>query len=350
MKQLRLTISSITVHPNDMVVFELIPDEPVNFIPGQFISIELMINGKPVRRSYSLCNSPYLDEPLTIAVKRIDNGEVSRALQDHYNVGDTITAYEPAGFFQYQYQTETPRDLLLIGAGSGITPLFSMLKSALLKEPQSTITLIYSNRSVETTLFYDELLKLQQQYPDRLNCIFLWSNSKNLGFARLNRDLLHTLISKHLKHPLADTLVYNCGPADYMLMVRLVLTGMGFSAEQLKKETFTLPEDEADDDDGTLANQVPVDQHTYTVILSYEGQQYQLAVPYTKSILDEALDHNIELPYSCKAGMCGTCSAQCTNGSVRMQYNEILTDRETANGRVLLCTAHPLGNDVMIEA
>lgn len=349
MKQLQLIISKIDRKPNDIVVFELQSDEPVSFIPGQFISLEFNRNGKTIRRSYSLCNSPYIAEPLTIAVKRVDNGEISRELQDNYTVGDTLTAYEPAGLFQYNYQTETPRDLLLIGAGSGITPLFSIAKSALLKEPQSTVTLIYSNHSQETTLFYAELQTLQQQYPDRFNCIFLWSNAKNLQFARLNRDLLLKLIQQNLKHPIENTLVYTCGPADYMLLIRLVLTGMGLTPEQLKKETFTLPEDEADEDDGTLANSAPVDLNTYTVQLRYEGQNHQLVIPYNKTILDIGLEQGIDLPYSCKAGMCGTCSATCTGGSIRMQYNEVLTDRETANGRVLLCTAHPLGNDVKVE-
>src|SRR6478752_7867912 len=106
MKQLRLTISKINEQPNDMVVFELQSDIPISFIPGQFISLEFNINGKPVRRSYSLCNSPYIDEPLTIAVKRIDNGDVSRRLHENYKVGDTLIAYEPTGLFQYNYQTQ----------------------------------------------------------------------------------------------------------------------------------------------------------------------------------------------------------------------------------------------------
>jgi ring-1,2-phenylacetyl-CoA epoxidase subunit PaaE len=348
MKQLRLIISKIEQQPNDIVVYELEPDRPVSFVPGQFMSIELMIQGKPVRRSYSLCNSPYTNEPLTIAVKRIDNGEVSRELQDNYVAGDTLTGYEPAGLFQYHYQTEFPRDIILIGAGSGITPLISILKSALLKEPQSTVTLIYSNHSPETTLFYEQLQDLRQQYTGRFNCFFLWSNSKKIQYARLNRDLLLQLVERNMVYPMASALVYTCGPADYMLLSRLVLTGMGFLAEQLKKETFVLPEDEADDDDGTLSDPILTDQHTYTVQLYFEQHHYRLEVPYTQSILDTALERGIHLPYSCKAGMCGTCAALCIKGDIRMRYNEVLTDNETARGRVLLCTAHPLGNDVEV--
>jgi ring-1,2-phenylacetyl-CoA epoxidase subunit PaaE len=348
MKQLRLTLSKISRHPNDMVVFELESPTRLSFIPGQFISLEFVINGKTERRSYSLCNSPYTDDPLTIAVKRVDNGAVSRLLHDQAVVGQELIAYEPAGLFQYHYQTETPRDIVLIGAGSGITPLKSILQSALLKEPRSTVTLVYSNHSPETTLFYDELQQLQREYPQQLQTVFLWSNHKNLSFARLNRELLEKLMAQYLKHGKQKAIIYNCGPADYMLMTKIVLTGMGFTAEQQRKETFTLPEDEADEDDGTLANQQPVDTTTYTVNLSYENKQYTLDIPYTQTILDVALENKIDLPYSCKAGMCGTCAALCTGGNVRMQYNEVLTDRETANGRVLLCTAHPLGDGVEV--
>jgi ring-1,2-phenylacetyl-CoA epoxidase subunit PaaE len=349
MKQYQLTVLSISPQPNELVVLTLHSPEPISFLPGQFISLEFTIRGKKVRRSYSLCNVPDTNEPLTIAVKRIDNGEVSRIIHDELKVGDTLTAYEPSGLFVYTPQTLTPRDLVLIGAGTGITPLMSILNTALRNEPQSHITLVYSNRSVEYTLFYAELFELQTLYPTQFTCIFLWSSNKDLSFARLNRELLEKLIAQQLKHNKTQALVYNCGPADYMLMVQIVLTGMGFTREQLKREIFTLPEDEADEDDGTLAKEKVIDKTTYTVQLSYENKNYSLDIPYNQSILDVALEKGLDLPYSCKAGMCGTCAASCTHGKVRMQYNEVLTDRETENGRVLLCTAHPVGDGVKVK-
>jgi ring-1,2-phenylacetyl-CoA epoxidase subunit PaaE len=350
MQQLTLTISGIFDQPNDVRIFILQSETPVFFIPGQFLSLEFILNGKSIRRSYSLCNSPYLDEPLTIAVKQVENGEISRLLHHHYKIGDTLIAYQPAGLFQYQYQTETARDILLIGAGSGITPLLSILKSALLKELQSTVTLIYSNHSPETTLFYEEIQDLREKYPTRFNCIFLWSNTKNLHFARLNRELLEKLVGQYINHPQDQALIYTCGPFDYMLMCRIVLTGLGYTADQLKRETFNLPEDEGDDDDETLASAAIIDKETYTIQLNYRQQEYKLTIPYPKTILDVALENKIDLPYSCQAGMCGTCSAQCTEGNILMQYNEVLTDKEVNQGKVLLCTAHPLGNDVKIQA
>jgi ring-1,2-phenylacetyl-CoA epoxidase subunit PaaE len=347
MKQLSLTIINKTEQPNNIVTFELKANARIQFKPGQFISIELIINGKPVRRSYSLLNSPFTNEHLSISVKRVDNGAVSRVLHDNYTIGNTLRAYEPTGLFTYEYNITTPRDIFLIGAGSGITPLLSILKSALLKEPQSNIVLIYSNRTPESTLFYEEIKALEQQYPTQLKCVFLYSNNKDLSFARLNRELLEKLVAQYLQYNKQDALVYNCGPADYMLMCRIVLTGLGFTTDQLKKETFVLPEDEADDDDGTVAEEP--DTNTYAVELAFEGKQYHLDVPYPKTILDVGLEQNIDLPYSCKSGMCGTCAALCTNGSVSMRYNEILTDKEIAQGRFLLCTSRPNENNIVVE-
>ncbi len=346
MKQLRLTISNIIERTNNIVTYELNSDQPVVFVPGQFIPLEFVVNGQTVRRSYSLHNSPFLNEPLSISVKRIENGLVSRMLQDQYQTGDTITAYQPTGLFTYEPQQATQRDLFLIGAGSGITPLMSILKSALLKEPQSKITLIYSNHSVESTLFYDELKTLEQQYPAQFTCVFLFSNNKDLSFARLNRELLEKLIAQHLHFAKEDALMYTCGPADYMLMCRIVLLGYGFAGEQLKKETFVLPEEEADEDNTT---EEIIDTHTYGVQLYFEGKINHLTITYTKTILDVALEQNINLPYSCKSGVCGTCAASCTGGSINMRYNEVLTDKEVANGRILLCTAHPISDNVKIE-
>lgn len=348
MKKFQLSVTRIIEQPNDVVTLEFKSDETITYLPGQFISIEYPINQLRLRRSYSLHSCPLLQEPLAISVKRVDNGAVSRVLQDTVKVGDTIDAFEPMGLFTFEPSSERTRHLFLIGAGSGITPLFSIAKSALLAEPQSKITLIYSNRSVESTLFYAELEALKERYPQQLTIVYLWSTGKNLAMARLNRELLETLVTKHLSVPKEDALVYCCGPADYMLMCRITLLTMGFKQEQLKKETFLLPEDEADDDDATLQQEKNTDRSTYTVTLNIEGDNHTFSVPFPLSVLDAALQQKLDIPYSCKAGMCGSCSATCTEGKVKMRYNEVLTDREVERGRVLLCTGRPTADGVKI--
>jgi ring-1,2-phenylacetyl-CoA epoxidase subunit PaaE len=349
MKKILLHISNIIEQPNDVVTFEFIPDSPFTYVPGQFITLEFRVNHQTLTRSYSLHSSPLVDEPLSISVKRVENGDISRKLHDSYNVGDVLQAYEPMGLFTYEAASHTKRQLFLLGAGSGITPLFSILKSALIAEPQSIVTLVYSNRSVESTLFYEQLEALKKQYPAQLTIVYLWSNAKNLTMARLNRELLEKLVMQHLTVPQKDTLFYTCGPADYMLMCRITLLTMGFTQGQLKKETFVRPEDEADDDDATLHAEVNIDKSTYTIELEISGTTHSVEVSYPMSILDASLKQQLDIPYSCKSGMCGSCSALCIHGQVAMRYNEVLTDNEVDQGKILLCTSRPLEDGVRIR-
>ncbi|MCY1532089.1 3-ketosteroid-9-alpha-monooxygenase, ferredoxin reductase component [compost metagenome] len=142
-----------------------------------------------------------------------------------------------------------------------------------------------------------------------------------------------------------DAMFYTCGPVDYMDVCRITLLSAGFKAHQVKRETFILPEDEIDEDDFTVK---VVDKNTYSVILHFAGKVHELQVPYPKRILEVALAHKINIPYSCSGGVCSTCSATCIKGGVRMDYNEVLTDDELAKGRVLVCTGHPTENGTTI--
>jgi ring-1,2-phenylacetyl-CoA epoxidase subunit PaaE len=349
MHTINLSISAIIQETDDTRTFVLEPLDGTlpSYIAGQFITLMFGPEEAQLRRTYSLQSSPLTDNCLAITVKRIDNGEISRMLHERYKVGDVLRALPPAGMFTFEPDVAAKRDIFLIGAGSGIVPLFAILKTILAGEPGSVVTLLYSNRSAETTIFYGQLQALVARYPHQLHIVWLFSNAKNLSLARLNRELLERLVEQRLAGNRSEALFYTCGPADYMLMCRIALLTAGFSEEQIKKETFVLPEDEADDDD--TSPEKTVDKTTYTIQLRFRETDYTLEVPYTKSILDVALAQGIDLPYSCRAGMCSSCTAQCTSGKVRMQYNEVLTDREVNNGKVLLCTAHPLGNDVVVH-
>lgn len=346
MERLPLVIAQIITQPNETKSFYFKPDSPLDFVAGQYLTLIATIGGKEVRRTYSICSAPDEDS-LFITVKRIDNGVFSRWLNDTVQVGQMLCCLPPNGQFTFVPNAQTKRSLFLIGAGTGIAPLRSMLLTALVHEPLSEITLAYSNKSLENTLFLEELNALQNQYQTRLNLVYLWSNAKNLSMARLNRDVLEKVVNQYIKHNPNDALFYTCGPADYMLMCKIVLLGMGFEASQIKKETFVLPEDESDDDDDTV--KTPADTSTYTVHLHVGEKQYTLPIPYTETILDIGLKNGIDLPYSCKSGMCSTCVATCTNGSIKMDYNEVLTDTEVANGRVLLCQSHPTAAGVVVR-
>jgi len=348
MTTLQLRITEISQQPGENVFIRLEPLDGIMpaYEAGQFLTVIFDVKGKEIRRSYSICSSPDADEPLSIAVKLVENGEISKNLHHKTAVGDILTALPPTGLFTYSPLANVKRTVFLFAAGVGITPVFSILKTALIKEDNSHIVLIYSNKSQSSTLFYEELNTWQERFPDRFKLIYLFSDSKRLQFARLNSFLIHDLFNANLKYDQSDALCYTCGPIDYMVMCRISLLSMGFRLDQIKKETYFIPEDEADDDD--MTEKEVKDKSTYNVILEFNQNTYQLEVPYYKRILQVALEHNINVPYSCRAGICSSCVATCTTGGVKMDYNEILTDQEIEQGRVLICTGHPTANNTTI--
>lgn len=344
----KLRINRIITQPGDNITFqfEAVGEKYPVYLAGQFVSLIFEGKNREVRRSYSFNSSPDVDEPLAITVKRVENGEISRFLHHKTAVNDILFAQEPQGLFSYQPDENAAKDLFLFAAGVGITPLFSILKTALVREKKSLITLIYSNRSKEDALFYNELMDWQQEYPERLKIIWIFSNSKNLMTARLNKFYIEKLIKEYLHFDKGNAFFYTCGPIIYMDLCRITLLGMGFDLKQIKRETFVLPEDEMDEDD---SSEKVVDKSTYSVILNFNDETYNLSVPWPKRILDVALEHKIKLPYSCRGGVCSTCVATCTKGNVRMDYNEVLTDEEIERGRVLVCTGHPTENGTTVE-
>lgn len=343
----KLEVATVTQQVNEVISITLRPLEgrrPI-YKAGQFLTLVFSFQGKELRRSYSVYSSPLVDEPLAIAVKLVENGEISRFLHHQLRVGDMVEAAEPNGQFFYEPDLIKPRTVFLFAAGVGITPLFSILKTALVGEKNSKVVLVYSSRSADETLFMEELKAWKQIYPDRLERIHLFSNAKNLLRARLNGFLVQELVEEHLSFSKEDALFYTCGPVDYMDVCRISILGAGYQFHQVKRETFVLPEDEVDEDDTT---EKVVDKNTYSINLIFKGETHHLQVPWPKRILEVALENNIRLPYSCSGGVCSTCAATCIAGGVRMDYNEVLSDEEIAQGRVLVCTGHPTENNTTI--
>ena len=342
-----LQISKIIRQPNQNVTIEFkdVSGNYPSYKAGQFLTLSFLFGEREVRRSYSFSSSPDVDEPLAITVKRVDNGEISRLLHHQTHEGDPILALDPQGLFFYEPEEDVERTLFLFGAGVGITPLFSILKTALTREKNSKVVLVYSNSNPDQTVFTKELKAWEAQYPDRLTIIWIFSNTKNLLKARLNRDFLIEIVKNHVREDV-ESLFYTCGPIFYMDLVRFTLLGMGFPDGNIRKETFHFPEEEEDEDE---KEEVPVDTTAYAIKLRFQGEEHDLVIPYNKTVLDVGLENKIKLPYSCKSGMCSTCVSQCTSGEVRMDYNEVLTDREVANGRCLICVSHPIAEGTVIE-
>ena len=207
------------------------------------------------------------------------------------------------------------------------------------------VVLVYSSRSLDDTLFLDEIITWQKNYPGRFKVINLFSNSKNLLRARLNGFLINQLVKEEMVYDKNNAIFYICGPYDYMDVCKITLLGAGYQPQQVKRETFVMPEDEVDEDDST---EKVVDKNTYSVNLHFKGKVHHLSIPWPKRILEVALAHKINIPYSCSGGVCSTCTATCVAGGVKMDYNEVLTDEEIANGRVLVCTGRPTENNTTI--
>jgi ring-1,2-phenylacetyl-CoA epoxidase subunit PaaE len=321
---------------------EAVNGKSLPYKAGQFITFLFTINGEEVRRSYSFSSAPTWDQFLKITIKRQPNGIVSRWIFDTWHIGMKLHALPAAGIFTIPYQQYTPRDIFLIAAGSGITPIYSLLKDVLIKEPQSSITLIYSNSSRNHTIFYDELVTLQARFNNQLHIEFLFSDHQQILQARLSSTSLKLLLDRHLHYNKSNALLFTCGPFDFMQMVQIIALTNGFKSNHIRREIFTLP-------DITYNQKIYIDNVDRTITLIKNGISHNLFVPHQQSILTAALINHIDLPYSCKAGRCSSCRAQLLQGKVQMHYNEVLTDEDEANGYILTCTGHPVSDDVIVK-
>lgn len=336
----RLRIVQIISETSDTKTFVLQPldDIPFDYQAGQFLTLLFEEHGQEVRRSFSFSTAPGVDELPAITIKRVPNGLVSRRLLDYAKEGDVLTALEPSGRFIIPSQA-VPRHVFLMGAGSGITPLFSLLKHLLYAAPETSVTLLYSNRTVESTIYYEQLQQLQAAHPERLKVIFFWGNAKNLRQARLNNSMLEEIVNQHLISSKDDVLFYTCGPLHFMLMVQITLLTMGFEKARIHREFYTVD----------TKPPTPKQYEPQYVVLDFKGTSTLIEVANNLTILDAGVKAGLPLPYNCRSGQCGSCIAQCTKGVVEMEYNEILTDAEVSLGRVLTCMAHPLTADVRVS-
>ncbi|GGH68506.1 ring-1,2-phenylacetyl-CoA epoxidase subunit PaaE [Filimonas zeae] len=327
----------------EAVTFELQPLHgwQPTYQSGQFITLVFTHNGAEDRRSYSISSSPELDEPMRITLKRVTNGMYSRHLLDHTREGDIFTTSGISGYFRLpEHAATSAEQLFFLAAGSGITPVYSLVKTAL-HTTTFPITLVYSNRSEADIIFHRQLQQLQQQYPQRLHIEYLLSNIPSVYKSRLSNWLLQQLLVKLLQVPLSRCLFYICGPFEYMRMISITLLTEGVPAAHIKKEDFSPFK--------PVRKPQPPDITPHQVQLHIANQVHQLTVQYPNSILAAAKAQGIPLPYSCEAGRCGSCTATCTKGDIWMAYNEVLMDDEIARGRVLTCQGYPIHGDAEIQ-
>lgn len=327
---LQLKVEAIKQEATDTRTFFLkeINGEKIHYKAGQFLTFIFSHHQEEIRRSYSLSSSP-LEELLAITVKRIPNGEISRYLFTKIQVGDVLSAIEPAGKFILT-DNHVEKDLLIFAAGSGITPVFSLLKHTLTTNPNRKITLFYSSLSSTSIIFKTEIDNLAQLYAGRFKVVYLLSSEAN----RLNNIKVEQLVHDHAPQGLNNTLFYLCGPFSYMRMIRLTLIFMGVDTSNIRKENFVLDTVPVA---GTVKTYAP-----QKVKITFKKKNYDIVVNENQSILQAALQNNIILPYSCRAGVCSACVALCQTGKVEMAHNDVLTNDDLSKGWILTCTGHPL--------
>lgn len=333
---LKLKVEAIKWETPDTATFYLseVSGQPIIYKAGQFLTLIFTHRNEGIRRLYSLSSSPDEDR-LAITIKRITNGEISRFMLTKMKPGDILNALAPAGRFTISnYQQE--KEILLFAGGSGITPIFSQIKYVLNRPGKSRLTLIYSNQNARSVLFRNELNALAAKYPDRFNIIHLLSSEAN----RLNPDKVEKLTRKIVQHNLNEAEFYLCGPFSYMRMIRFDLIYMGVAAKQIRRENFVI---ETVSVTSTIINFPP-----RNIKIKFRNELHNLVVGENQSILQAALQNNIVLPYSCRNGVCSTCTAKCTSGTVEMIKNDVLTDTDLAEGLILTCTGHPVSDDVVV--
>jgi ferredoxin-NADP reductase len=308
--------------------------------PGQYLTLAWMINGEEVRRSYSIPSTPALNESLSIGVKRVANGLVSRILTDRIMAGSELITIGAGGFFTLPDDISLQQQLVFFAAGSGITPIYSLIKTILHQHPHIKIILVYSNASPSKTIFYNQLEYLKAGFAERFTISYYFSNELQLAKARLHRDAILGLIKEYQFNK--TTLYYICGPESYMRLCNYTLSEAGVKPEAIRMENFVSPPK-------YKPRQHPPDKNNHRINIRMGGENFSFEQTYPDSILAAAKKNKITLPYSCETGKCGSCAARCIEGMVWHSNNEVLTEKEIKTGLILTCTGYPVGGDVILE-
>jgi ring-1,2-phenylacetyl-CoA epoxidase subunit PaaE len=349
MKYLHLTVKEITEETEDTKTLHFWHPihDTLTYLSGQFLTVIPVIDGEKVRRSYSFSSSPKMDTSPAITVKRIKGGLVSNFLCDQIKVGDSIEVMEPMGNFAIEPNAESSNNYVFIGAGSGITPLISMIKTLLKAEPQSKIQLIYGSRNENQIIFKSVLDQLEKQFAGRFTVLHVisqpaanWPGLKG----RINQASIVYYLKQELGIHIPSAIYYMCGPEGMMKDVQSSLGMFDVPTEQIHKELFVSTVSEAveeAEEDGSLQEQ--------EITLIYEGKEHKLVVKPSETILEAALESDLDIPYSCQAGMCTACLGLCKSGKVIMDEEDGLTPNEINKGYILTCVAHPMSAGVVID-
>ena len=347
-----LNVKEIKKETSDTVSISFhVPSELKNvyeFSPGQYLTLKLEVNNEECRRSYSICSSS--DEDIRVAVKKVENGIVSTYLNEVLNVNDKIDVMTPEGNFTLQPEQTNKRKFVGFAAGSGITPIMSMIKQLKMDEVESSFTLFYSNKTDNDVIFKDTLEELA---GDKLNVNYIYSRQKinnPLFEGRISKSKATELIKADLSCLNADAF-YLCGPEEMIFNVKAALEEFGVLDTKIKFELFTTPvlmSEKQETQEVQEINEEFDGDAIVTVICDDEEVEFNLNKD-GDSILDAAMDNDLDVPFSCKGAVCCTCKAKVTEGKVVMDANYALSEQEVEDGFVLTCQAHPASAKITVD-
>ena len=335
------------------LVFKRPPETEWNFLAGQYLTLRIFLGGEEYRRPYSLSSSPLNTDTLAITIKRMDGGIVSNYLRDTLEVGDTVESLPPMGNFFVEPTPIRIRHYILIGGGSGITPLISILRTVLAVEPDSRVTLWYGNRREEAIIFREELSQLKETYKERFTLVHVlsqpsasWKGPKG----RLDPERVYEYILELFMVDEFQKGYYLCGPEGLMeaaqqAMERHAIDPRHVFQEHFVGHVFEMPE-ETSPEEGIAVKEAPKAQSIQVIL---DGERYEVLVKPGQSILDAALEEGLDAPYSCKGGVCTTCMGRVLNGEVEHSDAVILLDSEKEKGVILTCQARPISDEVEVE-
>ena len=349
-----LRIKKINKETDQCVSVEFeIPESLSNsfqFKQGQSLTMRTNLDGEEVRRTYSLCSSP-LDKKWKVAIKKVDGGLFSSFANDNLKEGDLLDVMEPVGKFYTDLDPSNKKNYLAFAAGSGITPVISIIKTVLKTEPQSTFTLVYGNRSRSSIIFFEELEGLKNKFIERFSFINVLSRERTetpINFGRIDIGKL-TELEKLIDYKKMDE-IFICGPEEMIFCVKNFIEQKDISEKKIHFELFTTSGQKKKSGVGSQESGVKEGpQSKITVKVDGRSFDFDLSLNSDTTILDAALKQGADLPFACKGGMCCTCKAKLTEGEVEMDVHWGLEHEEVEQGYILTCQSHPKTEKVVVD-